>query len=381
MGNRTGPLAGVRIVEMAGVGPGPMCAMLLADLGATIVRVDRREPVELGIRRPEHLNLLNRNREVLRVDLKDPAEKAVVLGLIGQADALIEGFRPGTMERLGLGPAQCHARNPKLVYGRMTGWGQDGPRAMTAGHDINYISITGALAAIGPRGGPPVPPLNLVGDYAGGALYLAMGILAAILSARTTGQGQVVDAAICDGTASLMTTFHGLAEAGSHVLERGENILDGGAPYYGVYECADGGWMAVGPIERRFEAQMLDILGIDRATMPPRDERERWPEGRSIVGAAFRTRSRAAWEAAFAGSDACVSPVLDLAEAVTEPHLVARGTYVEIDGLRQPGPAPRFSGTPCGLPQGPAVPNNRRALGEWLSDAELAALPASVLAD
>ncbi|MBG6120047.1 MULTISPECIES: CaiB/BaiF CoA transferase family protein [unclassified Sphingobium] len=371
---RKGPLAGVRIVEMAGIGPGPMAAMLLADLGATIIRVDRREKVELGIKRPARFNLLNRNREILEVDLKDPAEKALVLTLVERADALIEGFRPGTMERLGLGPDDCLARNQRLVYGRITGWGQDGPRALTAGHDINYISITGALDAIGPQAGPPIAPLNLVGDYAGGALYLAMGILAAVIEARTSGKGQVVDAAICDGVASLMTNFHGMNAAGIHLTQRGENILDGGAPYYGVYMCADGGYMAVGPIESRFEADMLRILGIDPATMPPRDDRAQWPRGKAIVAAAFLTQDRAYWERAFDGTDACASPVLTLVEAVEEPHLAARHTYVEIDGVIQPAPAPRFSRTPPAAPHGPVTPDNLRALAAWLDPAEIAGL-------
>lgn len=368
---RAGPLAGVRIVELAGIGPGPMAAMLLADLGATVLRVDRRQKVELGIERPPHLNLLNRNREILEVDLKNPAERGFVLSLIEKADALIEGFRPGTTERLGLGPDVCLARNPRLVYGRITGWGQEGPRAMTAGHDINYISITGALDAIGPQGGPPVSPLNLVGDYAGGALYLAMGMLAAIIEARGSGTGQVVDAAICDGVASLMTNFHGLEAAGQHLMQRGVNILDGGAPYYGVYMCADGGYMAVGPIESRFEADMLRILGVDAATMPPRGDRAQWARGKAVVAAAFLTRDRAHWERAFDGSDACVTPVLTLLEALVEPHLAARGTYVDIDGVRQPGPAPRFSRTPAALPHGPVAPDNRRAIQGWFDAAEL----------
>lgn len=372
--SRSGPLAGVRIVEMAGIGPGPMAAMLLADLGATIIRVDRKQKVDLGIKRPAHLNLLNRNREVLEVDIKDAGAKALVMTLIERADGLIEGFRPGTMERLGLGPDECLARNPRLVYGRITGWGQEGPRALTAGHDINYISITGALHAIGPRDGAPTAPLNLVGDYAGGGLYLAMGMLAAIIEARTSGSGQVVDAAICDGTASLMTTFYGLHAAGQHVTERGSNILDGGAAYYGVYVCADGGYMAVGPIEERFEAEMLAVLGIDPASLPPRDERGRWAEGRAMIAAAFLRHDRAHWTAAFEGSDACVTPVLDMVEALDEPHLAARGTFVEIDGLRQPGPAPRFSRTPCAVPHAPVEPDNHRALRAWLDEDEIRAV-------
>ncbi len=363
-----GPLAGLRIVEIAGIGPGPMAAMLLADLGASVLRIDRREKADLGIPRPARFNLAHRNRDAIELDLKSEDDKNIALALIGRADVLIEGFRPGTMERLGLGPADCLAQNPRLVYGRITGWGQTGPRAMTAGHDVNYISITGALDAIGPADAPPSIPLSLLGDYAGGSLYLIMGVLAAVIEARVSGKGQVVDAAICDGVASLMTNFYGLHAAGSHRLERGSNILDGAAPYYGVYLCADGRYMAAGPIERRFETIMLDILGIDPDEMPPREDRSQWPRGKAVIAAAFLKRERAAWEAAFAGTDACVSPVLDLAEAPNDPHLAERQSYCLIDGIIQPAPAPRFSRTPPRTPYGPGSSEAAHILAEWLDE-------------
>nr|WP_314075416.1 CaiB/BaiF CoA-transferase family protein [uncultured Roseococcus sp.] len=343
-----GPLAGIKVLELAGIGPAPMCAMVLADLGATVLRIDRPEPAELGVQRPLKYNLVLRGRSSIALDLKQPAARDLVLRLVERADALIEGFRPGVTERLGLGPADCLSRNPRLVYGRMTGWGQEGPLAQAAGHDLNYIALTGALDSMGRAGQPPTPPLNLVGDYAGGSLYLAVGILAAIISARASGQGQVVDAAIVDGTAHLMTAFHGLLAAGMWNTERGTNLLESGAPFYDCYECADGRWVSVAPIEPRFHSELLRRLGIDASDFPPQSDRERWPEARVRLVAAFRLRSRDEWCALLEGTDACFAPTLTIAAATRHPHMAARGTYVEIDGVVQPAPTPRFSVTEPG---------------------------------
>lgn len=375
-----GPLAGIKVLELAGIGPGPFCAMLLADLGATVLRIDRPEPPELGIKRPLQYNPVLRSRRAIALDLKRPEARDLALRLAAQADALIEGFRPGVTERLGLGPEDCHARNPRLVYGRMTGWGQQGPLAHAAGHDLNYIALTGALHSIGRAGQPPAPPLNLVGDYAGGALYLALGILAAIIAARSSGQGQVVDAAIVDGTAHLMTGFHGLLAAGLMNPERGSNLLDSGAPFYDCYECADGRWISVAPIEGRFHAELLRLLGIDAAAFPPQSDRARWPEAQARFAAAFRTRTRDAWCALLEGSDACVAPVLTMEEATRHPHLVARGTYIEVDGVVQPAPAPRFSRSVPDAPMPPQAADPagaEAALEGWLEAEEIAALRAA----
>ena len=363
-----GPLAGYRIVEFAGIGPAPMAAMLLADMGATVLRLDRPEQAaDLGIEKPARFNLLNRGRETLKLDLKSPAGLQTALDLIGQADALIEGFRPGTMERIGLGPDICFARNPRLVYGRMTGWGQDGPLAPTAGHDLNYIALTGALHAIGRQGAAPTPPLNLVGDFGGGSLYLAFGMVCALLEAAKSGQGQVVDAAMVDGAASLMTSFYGLHAAGLLSDERGEIILDSGAPFYDCYECADGKFLAVAPIEKRFRAVMLERIGLDPACLPSLDDPAQWGKARTILAAHFRSRPRDAWMALLDGSDACVSPVLSLAEAPDHPHHRARGSFIEIDGVVQPAPAPRFSRTRPDRPTPPqTAPRSQDAiLADW----------------
>lgn len=368
----SGPLAGLRVVEMAGIGPAPMAAMLLADLGATVIRIERQAPTGLGVPRPPKFNLLNRNRHSASFDLKSKEGIDATLELIEQADALIEGFRPGTMERLGLGPDVCLARNPKLVYGRMTGWGQEGPLAKIAGHDMNYLGLTGALAAIGRKGQLPSPPLNLVADYGGGALYLAFGVVSAILSARQTGEGQVVDTAMVDGAASLMLSAYGLHAAGLYSDKRGDNILDSGAPWYDVYECADGGLLAVAPIEQKFRDEFYQILGIDRASLGDDDDKANWPAVREVLTAKIREKTRAEWEKAFEGSDACVSPVLNMAEAPTHPHIAARGTFIEIDGVSQPGPAPRFSRTVPAKPTGPELPGagTEAALAEWGFSAE-----------
>ena len=370
-----GPLAGVKIIELAGIGPGPMCAMLLADLGATVLRIDRRQPVKLGIERPLRYNLLLRNRKTIALDLKDPAAIELVLTLVEGADALIEGFRPGVTERLGLGPKACLERNPKLAYGRITGWGQEGPLAQYAGHDLNYIAITGVLNAIGRFGQPPSIPLNLIGDYAGGSMYLAMGLLAAILHARNGGAGQVVDAAIVDGTANLATTFFGMQAAGIWRDERGTNITDSGSHFYDVYECADGKWITVGPIEDKFYLELLSLLEIDPRTLGDQLDANNWPAARALFALRFKTRSRADWTALLEHTDACFAPVLSWSEAPEHPHLKARGTFVEIDGIVQPAPAPRFSGTVPDLPTPPEAPSTATvdaALAGWLDPQQVA---------
>ncbi|MFG3497443.1 CaiB/BaiF CoA transferase family protein [Streptomyces sp. NPDC047928] len=353
-GTGDGPLAGVRVVELAGIGPGPFAAMLLADLGADVVRVDRPGGAGLGI--DPAYDLTNRNKRSVLLDLKAPDGPARVLDLAERADILIEGYRPGVAERLGVGPDQCLARNPKLVYGRMTGWGQDGPLAQRAGHDIAYIAVTGALSMIGEPDGPPTVPANLLGDYAGGALYLVVGVLAALHHARADGgAGQVVDAAITDGTAHLTTMIHGMLAAGGWQDRRGANLLDGGCPFYGTYETADGGHMAVGALEQRFYDEFARLLGIEEQARA-RADITRWGDLRAAVAARFRTRTRAEWTAVFEGSDACVAPVLSLAEAPAHPHLAARGTFTDHGGITQPAPAPRFSATPGSVRRPPALP-------------------------
>src|SRR4051812_29964039 len=349
----TGPLAGFRILEFAGIGPAPMAAMLLADLGATVLRLDRTEPSGLGFELPEKFQLLNRSRPSLAIDLKQPEGVALALDLVGAADALIEGFRPGTMERLGLGPDVCLQHNPGLVYGRMTGWGQDGPLASAAGHDLNYIALIGALHSIGRAGQPPTPPLNLVGDFGGGALYLAMGVLAGLLERTRSGHGQVVDAAMTDGAASLMTAFFGFAAAGVTNAPRGENILDSGAPYYDVYECADGQYVALAPIEGKFRRELYRLIEIDEAALPDAADPTTWSAIKQVIAARIKTRTREQWCRILEGSDACFAPVLSLAEAPSHPHNRARGTFVEVNGVVQPAPAPRFSRTPSAKPTAP----------------------------
>ena len=369
-----GPLAGIRIVELAGVGPGPMCAMLLADLGATVLRIDRKHSANLGIKRPLKYDLLLRNRKSIALDLKDPAAVGVALDLIAKADALIEGFRPGVTERLGLGPDACFARNPKLVYGRMTGWGQNGPLSQTAGHDLGYIALTGVLNAIGRADQPPSIPLNLIGDYAGGSLYLALGILSALLESRTSGKGQIIDAAIVDGTASLATTFFGMHAAGMLQSRRGAGINDSGAHFYEVYECADGKWLSVGPIEEKFYAQFLARLNVSPEELGAQMDRATWPHAKILLSKIFRGRTRDEWAAEFADSDACVAPVLEWQEAHAHPHLAARGTFIDIDGVTQPAPAPRFSRSVPAAPTPPAPvtpENTTAALADWVDDAQV----------
>ena len=355
----SGPLSGVHIVEIAGLGPVPFAAMLLADLGADVIRVDRPDADS-----PTGVDLLTRGRRSAIVDLKQPAGAEVVLRLVERADALIEGFRPGVAERLGIGPQACLERNRRLVYGRMTGWGQDGPLAARAGHDINYVALTGALHAIGPPERPAIP-LNLIGDFGGGALYLAVGVLAALLEARQSGQGQVVDAAIVDGTTHLTTLIVGLLSRGEWRDTRSANLIDGGAPFYDVYETADGKYMSVGALEPQFYAELINRLGITNAA--DREDSEQWAGLRTQLAAAFATKTRAEWVEVFAGSDACVAPVLSLSEVADHPHISARSVLVEHHGVRQPAPAPRFSRTPGALSHPPARPgeHTREVLRDW----------------
>ncbi|MGX1668259.1 CaiB/BaiF CoA transferase family protein [Streptomyces sp. NPDC055400] len=348
-----GPLAGVRVVELAGIGPGPFAAMLLADLGADVVRVDRPGGAGLAID-PEY-DITNRNKRSVIIDLKADDGASRVLDLVTRADVLIEGYRPGVAERLGVGPDACHARNPRLVYGRMTGWGQDGPLAERAGHDIAYIALTGTLGMIGKPDEPPTVPANLVGDFAGGSLYLVVGILAALHHARDTGAGQVVDAAIVDGASHLAAMIHGMLAAGGWQDRRGSNLLDGGCPFYGTYETSDGQYMAVGALEQQFYDEFIALLGIGD-TAPARKDLARWGELRDAVAARFKTRTREEWTAVFEESDACVAPVLSLREAPGHPHLAARGTFTDHGGITQPAPAPRFSATPTSVRSGPAQP-------------------------
>ncbi|HXF47513.1 MAG TPA: CaiB/BaiF CoA-transferase family protein [Burkholderiaceae bacterium] len=348
-----GPLTGIRVVEVAAIGPGPMCAMLLADLGADVVRIDRLEPSGLGVAMAPRFDVTARNRRSIALDLKHPEGRAAALRLIERADVLIEGFRPGVAERLGVGPQDCLARNPRLVYGRMTGFGQDGVLAQAAGHDLNYIALSGALAAIGPRGAAPVPPLNLVGDYGGGALYLAFGILAALVERNRSGQGQVVDAAMVEGAASLMAMFYGLHAAGTWRTERGSNLLDGGAPFYSVYETADGQYVSVAALEPKFFAELAQRIGLDDEFVAKQYDVQTWPRLRARLAEIFRSRTRDAWCALLEGSDACFAPVLSMQEAPRHPHNVSRGVFVEIDGYPQPAPAPRFSRTPAAVPKPP----------------------------
>ena len=358
-----GPLKGIKVVEMAGIGPGPFCAMMLSDMGAEVIRVDRLAHKGSGHR----ANVLNRGRRSIAVDLKNPDGVAAVQQLIDGADVVIEGFRPGVMERLGLGPDTCLARNPRLVFGRMTGWGQSGPLAPAAGHDINYISIGGALGAMGYSDRPPAPPLNLVGDFGGGAMYLLAGVLAALVERGTSGQGQVIDAAMTDGTASLLSPFYGMMAMGMWTKERMDNRLDGGAHYYGSYACADGKFISIGSIEPQFYALLLELCEIDDPEFAKQNDKQHWASLRGKLEVLFATQTRDHWCALLEGTDVCFAPVLDLQEAPQHPHNVARQSFVEIDGVTQPAPAPRFSRTPTSVkaPAAMAGEHSEEILSDW----------------
>ncbi|MDQ0382483.1 CaiB/BaiF CoA transferase family protein [Amycolatopsis thermophila] len=375
--NSGGPLTGLRIVELGGVGPTRFGCMLLADLGADIVRIERPPGYDGGAPIDPRYDLMNRSRRSATMDLKHPKAVDVVLRLVERADVLVEGFRPGVAEKLGLGPDECLAVNPALVYARMTGWGQDGPLARAPGHDVNYVSLTGVVHSIGEAGGPPVIPLNLVGDFGGGALYLALGVVSALLESRQSGHGQVVDAAMVDGSASLMTALYGFRAAGYWTDERGTNRLDSGAPWYQVYETKDGGWVSIAANEARFWRATVALLGFAEDELPDQHDRDRWPEVKERFAAVFRTRTRDEWCALAQGREVCLTPVLSMAEAPEHPHLRARGTFVEVDGIVQPAPAPRFSRTPGAIQRPPAAPGDE-VLGDWgFSPDELACLRAA----
>jgi alpha-methylacyl-CoA racemase len=373
-------LSGYKIVEFAGIGPAPMCAMLLSDMGAEVLRLDRAEDANLGISTESKYNLLGRGRRSVAIDLKRREGTELALKLIERADALIEGFRPGVMERLGLAPDVCQARNPKLVYGRMTGWGQDGPLALAAGHDINYIALTGALHSIGRRGEAPVPPLNLVGDFGGGGVYLALGVVAGLLEAQKSGKGQVIDVAMIDGASSLMAGIYGLRGAGVWNDNRGENILDTGAHYYNVYETSDGKYVSIGSIEGKFYAELLRLTGLEGEKLPRQNDRTQWPAFQERLKTVFKTKTRDQWCAIMEGSEVCFAPVLTMIEAPQHPHNRHRGTFVEVDGVVQPAPAPRFSRTPSKIQRPPARPgeHTEEGLRAWgFSASELEQLRSS----
>jgi alpha-methylacyl-CoA racemase len=351
----SGPLSGIRVLEIAGMGPGPFCAMVLSDFGADVIRVDRADAVGGPGDAQASVDVLSRGRRSVAVDLKQPGAVELVLRLVERADVLVEGYRPGVMERLGLGPDVCLARNPRLVYGRMTGWGQDGPWAAQAGHDINYIALAGALWPIGRAGEAPVPPLNLVGDFGGGGMLLAVGICAALAERATSGRGQVIDAAMTDGAALLNGFLYGMRAAGLWGDERGANLLDTGAPFYETYETADGQWISVGSIEPKFFRNLVTTLGLDVDLVSQHDQAS-WQAQKEKLAAIFRTRTRDEWTALLADADACFAPVLSPWEAPEHPHNAARGTFTESFGVTQPSPAPRFSRTPAAIAGPPAVP-------------------------
>ena len=375
-----GALDGVRVIELAGIGPGPFCGMMLADQGAEVIQVDRAVAVRGGdpARPPGNVN--GRGRRSIGVDLKSPEGVETVLRLVEGAGMVFEGFRPGVAERLGVGPDDCLARNPAIVYGRMTGWGQDGPYSSMAGHDINYIALAGVLAHIGRSDSGPVPPMNLVGDFGGGGMYLAYGMVCALFEARNSGKGQVVDAAMVDGAASLMSFIHGMLASGFHSPERGTNLLDTGAHFYDVYECADGGWISLGSIEPQFYAELLDKLGLAAERFGKQNDRDLWPELSEEIAAVVRMKTRDEWDAILEGSDVCYAPVLTVDEAIRHPHNVARGTFIDVGGITQPGPAPRLSRTPGEVRRPPAHAGQHtdEVLSEaGFDDDEVAALRAS----
>ena len=366
----TGPLAGIRVVEMVGLGPCPFAAMMLADMGAEVIRIDRKAAP--GAANPFPIlgtkyDVMARGRRSVAVDLKQPAGRELVLGLIDKADVLLEGFRPGVMERLGLGPDACHTGNPALVYGRVTGWGQHGPLAQAAGHDINYLALSGMLHAMGRADSPPAPPLNLVGDFGGGAMMLAFGVVCAVLEARASGKGQVVDAAMTDGSALLGAMTYGLRGFGQWSDQREANLLDGGAHFYDTYACADGKFISIGAIEPQFYALLLTLAGIDDPAFDEQMAVHQWPALSEKIADVFRTRTRDAWCALMEGTDACFAPVLDMAEAPTHPHNAARGTFIVRDGVTQPAPAPRFSRTEAtvGIAPAPAGQHSAEVLSDW----------------
>lgn len=370
-----GPLDGLKVIELAGLGPAPFCGMILADMGADVVRVDRAGGVRTSRGSPDDpaqrpVDVLARGRRSIGIDLKHPDGAALVLDLAGRADVLLEGFRPGVAERLGLGPEECRARNPRLVYGRMTGWGQDGPYAQAAGHDINYIALAGALEPLGRRGSPPTPPINLLGDFGGGGMLLAFGVMAGVFEAQRSGEGQVVDAAMVDGSALLMAMTHGLRAIGMWKDERGTNLLDTGAHFYDVYETADGKYMSVGSLEPQFYAALLRGLGLDDEDLPAQHDQSTWPELKERFAGIFKTKTQAEWCEVFEGTDACVAPVLSIPEAYEHPHNVARETFVEVAGVTQPAPAPRFGRTSAGVPAPP--PHTGEHTDEVLREAGIA---------
>jgi alpha-methylacyl-CoA racemase len=362
-----GPLAGIRVLEFEAIGPGPFAGMLLADMGADVLVVDRPDSTDLGLKRERWYDVMMRGKRSVTLDLKEKNAARVALQLMSKADALIEGFRPGVMERLGLGPVLALERNPKLVYGRMTGWGQDGPLAPRAGHDINYIALAGVLHAFGRRGEAPVPPLNLVGDFGGGGMLLGFGITCALLEASRSGKGQVVDAAMVEGASLLAAMFHGFLKVGEWSEARGANILDTGAPWYDVYETRDAKYVSIGAIEAKFYAELVSRLNLRTEDLPGQYERARWPEMREVLARAFRTKTRDEWCAIFEGSDACFAPVLSFSESRNHPHNAARASFVDVAGVPQPAPAPRFSRTPGAVRGAPPErgEGGRAALADW----------------
>jgi len=373
----SGPLEGIRIIELAGLGPAPFAGMMLADAGADIIRIDRSERAVYPPHSEAHVDLMNRGRRSVAMDLKNPDAVSLLLQLVERADGLMEGFRPGVAERLGVGPDACLDRNPKLVYGRMTGWGQEGPLAQSAGHDIDYIAVAGALEPVGRSGQRPVPPLNLVGDFGGGGMLLAYGMLAAIISAQRTGTGQVVDAAMVDGAASLMTMTYTLRASGIWNDVRGTNLLDTGAHFYEVYETSDGGFIGVGAIESQFYAELIRLMGLDDVDLSRQMDRDAWPAMKERFARVFASKTRKEWEEVFEGSDACAAPVLSPAEAPDHPHNRFRGTFTEVAGVVQPSPSPRFRGTPGAIRRPPPNPGQHgdEALADWgLAEAEVDAL-------
>lgn len=364
-GSDSGPLAGLRVVELAGIGPAPHAAMVLADLGADVVRVDRPAGRSLQLGPADATDAVLRGRRTVAADLKTDVGRTLLLDLAARADVLLEGLRPGVAERLGIGPEECLARNPRLVYGRVTGWGQHGPRASEAGHDINYIGLTGALHAIGRAGEPPPPPLNLIGDFGGGSMLLLLGVLAALWERSRSGRGQVIDAAMVDGTAVLTQMMFALRGMAAWTDDRASNLLDGGAPFYDTYACADGRYVAVGALEPQFFAALVSGLGLDPAEIGDQHDRTGWPAMRQAFAHRFKTRARDDWAAHFTGAEACVTPVLSFAEAVADPHLAARRTYLEVDDIAQAAPAPRFSRTPPGAPVAAQAADPVQVLNSW----------------